>query len=275
MEGTGGYYGCINAGKGACDNKLIVRRTLTERVILTAVGEKLANAENLAYLLQRVEEKVKEMHSEVPETIRLKEVQLIAEQRQVDNFVSYIAQGRSSDAVGRALETAESRAKELAADLITLNASKERVFQAPPIEWIAERVASIQEVLEQRVEKSALILRKLLGKIRLEPVNPDIGKPYLRASTSLQALALFEIKPGSEKSEPGYSTEPDDGSNSLRWWRRRESNPRPKMLPRGRLRAYPVEFVSPRGASTGRGSTRLALVFFARKPRAGRRASPR
>jgi len=229
----GGYYGCINAGKGACDNKLIVRRTLTERVILTALSEKLGSAENLAYLLRRVEEKVKEMHGEVPETIRLKDVQLITEQRRVDNFVSYIAQGRSSEAIGRALEAAEGRAKELAADLIVLKASKEKIFKTPPIEWIAERVASIQEVLEQRVEKSALILRKLLGKIRLEPVNPDIGKPYLRASTSLQPLALFEIKPGSEKSEPGYSIEPDTGSNSLRWWRRRESNPRPKMLPRG------------------------------------------
>jgi hypothetical protein len=82
-------------------------------------------------------------------------------------------------------EAAESRAKELAADLIVLKASKEKIFKAPPIEWIAERVASIQEVLERRVEKSALTLRKLLGKIRLEPVKPDIGKPCLRATTSL------------------------------------------------------------------------------------------
>jgi len=271
----GGYYGCINAGRGACDNKLIVRRTLTERVILTAVGEKLANTENLAYLLRRVEEKVKEMCSEVPETIRLKEVQLIAEQRRVDNFVSYIARGRSSEAVGRALEAAENRAKELAADLIALRASENKMFEAPPIEWIGERVARIQEVLEQRVQKSALILRKLLGKIRLEPVKPDIGKPYLRATSSLQALSILEIKPGSDESDPGHPMEPDAGSISLRWWRRRESNPRPKMLQRGRLRAYPVEFGSPHGASTGKGSTRLALVYFTRRPRAGRRASPR
>jgi len=195
--------------------------------------------------------------------------------RRVDNFVSYIARGRSSEAVGRALEAAEGRAKELAADLIALKASKEKIFEAPPIEWIGERVACIQEVLEQRVQKSALILRKLLGKIRLEPVKPDIGKPYLRASSSLQALSILEIKPGSDESEPGHSMEPDAGSISLRWWRRRESNPRPKMLPRGLLRAYPVEFVSPRGASTGRGSTGLALVFFTRKPRAGRHASQR
>jgi site-specific DNA recombinase len=234
---TGGYYGCINAGKGACDNKLIVRRTVAERVIISALWDELANTENLAYVLKRVEEKVEEMHAEVPETIRLKEVELNAERRRVDNFVAYIAEGRSSDAVSKALEAVERRVEQLTTELSTLKASKDRIFKAPPPEWIEDRIGTIQEILERRVGKSALILRKLLGKIRLEPVKPDIGKPYLRAVSKLQALALFEIKPGSEETEPGNKIEPDKGSNSLRWWRRRELNPRPKILPYRRLRA--------------------------------------
>jgi len=138
--------------------------------------------------------------------------------RGIFNLISYIAQGRSSEAVARALEAAEGRARDLAATVIALKASEEKIFEAPPIEWIAERVAHIQELLEQRVQKSALILRKLLGKIRLEPVQPDIGKPYLRATSTIQALSILEIKPGSDQSEPGHSMEPDDGSKSLRWW---------------------------------------------------------
>jgi hypothetical protein len=51
-------------------------------------------------------------------------------------------------------------------------------------------------------------------------VMPDIGKPYLRAASTLQVLSILEIRPGSDRSEPGYSMEPDDGSKSLRWWRR-------------------------------------------------------
>lgn len=34
---NGGYYGCLAATKGACDNKTLVRRTLAEKVILEAV----------------------------------------------------------------------------------------------------------------------------------------------------------------------------------------------------------------------------------------------
>ena len=158
------------------------------------------------------------MHSEVPETIRLKEIELNAEQRRVDNFVAYIAEGRSSEAIGRAMEAAEGRVKQLSADLSILKASCDRIFKTPPLEWIEERVTTLQEILERRAGKSALILRKLLGKIHLEPVKPDIGKPYLRAVSTLQTLALIEINPGSIGKEPGISYEPELGSNSLQWW---------------------------------------------------------
>ena len=46
---SGGYYGCLGAKKGACTNKLIVRRTVAEKVILGAVREKLATPENISY----------------------------------------------------------------------------------------------------------------------------------------------------------------------------------------------------------------------------------
>ncbi len=230
---AGGYYGCLNAGKGSCDNKLLVRRTVAERIIITALGDKLANTDNLSFVLKRVEKKVREMHSEVPEKIHLKEIELSSEQRRVDNFVAYISEGRRSEAIAKALETVEKRVKELSFELRILKGSKDRMFKAPPSEWIEYRVKRIQNILERRVGKSAIIMRKLLGKIRLEPVTPDIGKPYLRAVSNLQPLALFEIKAGSDKAEPDDSNEPEDGSNSLRWWRRRESNPRPKIPQQG------------------------------------------
>jgi len=97
-----------------------------------------------------------------------------------------------------------------------LRQSRDRVFMAPPLPWIEERVATLQEVLERRTEKSALLLRKLLGKIRLEPIKPEVGRPYLRARSQLQTLALLEIEPDAKEGERGL-TAPDAGSTSLRW----------------------------------------------------------
>jgi len=38
---AGGYYGCLGAAKGACENEMLVRRKLAETVILEAVREQL------------------------------------------------------------------------------------------------------------------------------------------------------------------------------------------------------------------------------------------
>jgi hypothetical protein len=111
----------------------------------------------------------------------------------------------------------ERRVEALREQLQELRRGSEKVFQAPPIEWIEERLAGMQEVLETRTERSALLLRTLLGKIELEPTKGEIGRPYYLARTSLDSLSLLARPPGQEG--------PEGGSNSLRWWRRRESKP--------------------------------------------------
>jgi hypothetical protein len=51
-----------------------------------------------------------------------------------------------------ALSATEKKVEALKGDLNGLRSRGERVFQAPPIEWIEERVAGLKEVLEQRTE---------------------------------------------------------------------------------------------------------------------------
>jgi hypothetical protein len=111
-----------------------------------------------------------------------------------------------------------------------LRRRSEKVFQAPPVEWIEERLAGMHELLERRTERSALLLRALLGKIELEPTKGKIGRPYYMARTSLDTLSLLAPPPGQDDG-------PEGGSNSLQWWRRRESNPRPHGVQPARLRA--------------------------------------
>jgi hypothetical protein len=53
------------------------------------------------------------------------------------------------------------------------------------------------------------MLRNLLGLIRLELVTPDIGRPFYRAVTTLDTLALTEESP------PAGA---EGGSNSLQRW---------------------------------------------------------
>ena len=188
---SGGYYGCLGAAKNACDNRIMVRRSLAERVILAAVRDKLASRENLSYVLERVKEEIAKATATAPETLKLKEAEF--ERRIAGSGTSSSSwRGAGSKTLAQALLATERKVDELRAELEVLRRSQEAVLEPPPLVWLEERIARFQELLERRTAESALLLRKLLGEIRLEPVTPEVGRPYYRAKTNLDVLALVE-----------------------------------------------------------------------------------
>ncbi len=112
---------------------------------------------------------------------------------------------------------------------------KQNTFKSPPKEWMKYRLEKLHETLSKNTTASALVLRKLLGPILLEPVSePSVNyeiatllpvarndngkgfKPYYVAHTKIQTLALLDDK---------YK-----GSNRLYWRRGWDSNPRYRLL---------------------------------------------
>jgi hypothetical protein len=62
---------------------------------------------------------------------------------------------------------------------------------SPPTGWIQERLTKLKDILERHSERSGLLLRKLLGPLRLEPTCADENdRPFYKATTSLNAVAL-------------------------------------------------------------------------------------
>ena len=90
--------------------------------------------------------------------------------------------------------------------------ARNKVFQAPSIEWIENRISEFEELLQLNTSESAIALRKLLGPMKLEAQYPDVGKPYYVAHSSINALAITEPLSNSENL--------DNGSNSFQWWAR-------------------------------------------------------
>src|SRR3990172_1687298 len=219
----GGYYGCHRAAKHGCENRIIVRKSVVEKVILRELTNKLSNTDSLAYVFRRVEKMVAKEFAQSPGAAKRKEEEDKKQRQMLDNLVGYISQGRQSKAVEEALKECEQKVVQLGADLEFLGKCHTRLFKAPPKEWIEERVSSIKEVLELKTERSALLLRKLFGKIVAEPAEREDGVRYLKAKTKLQCLALLEKEPA-PKDLSAFQGVVGAGSTTFRWRALEDSN---------------------------------------------------
>ena len=86
----------------------------------------------------------------------------------------------------------ERKVDALKEELEGLRRSRDKIFQAPPREWVEERLAQLKDVLERNPDRSGLILRTFLGPLRLDPTRGDVGRSYYTARTSLNTLALLD-----------------------------------------------------------------------------------
>ena len=219
----GGYYGCRAAARRACDNHLRVRRQVAENVILAALRDRVLQPGPVSRVLDRVREEVTALCAHVPDMLRTKKAQLDQARRRATRIVKFVTEGRVTDSAALAEELAktETSVTRLQVEVEGLESASDSQVRFPSSAWIEERLAALRDLLERRTEASGLLLRRLLGRIVLEPVHPNQGRPYYVARTALDVLVLLEPP----DSDPGS----ESGASSFGWWRRRESNPRPRV----------------------------------------------
>jgi hypothetical protein len=158
--------------------------------------------------LKRTEEEIRTLLAASDDDLRIKRAELETEERRVANFVEFIAEGRGSRALGEALRASERRIGALRCEVEQLERHRGAGFEAPPRLWIEERLVRIQELLDRKTERAALLLRRYLAPMRLVPIKVDVGRPYYQVTSAVDTLALFEPCPEVEDA--------DSGSNSLR-----------------------------------------------------------
>ena len=210
VSGKGsGYYGCHNARRKSCDNKMLISRKKLESFFMQALFEKVLKPEHLELVYQKVAKEIQQQFSHIPEEIRLKKMELDKAETRIHRFIEFIAEAKATASIASALEEAEASAKRLKVEVESLEQTKNDAFEPPPMEWLTHKIDDVQNILEQKTEKSALLLRKLVGKVTLTPTVPDIGKPYYHARSKLKTFALLK--------------DSGRGSNWCGWWRWWES----------------------------------------------------
>ena len=214
VSGKGdGYYSCSGGRLRACENRLRVPRRRAEDIILGSVQHRLSQPAVLREILERLVAEVEKLCATVPASFERKTTELGQVRRRVDRLVDFIARGRESRAVAEELAVTERRVEVLEAEVEAMKRARSVEVRAPSLGWLEKRLAAFRTVLERRTAESATLLRRLLGKITLEPTQPETGAPYYVARTALDVLVLLD--------PDGPGPDPDPGARSLRWWRRR------------------------------------------------------
>jgi hypothetical protein len=68
VSGKVSGYGCLNASRRACENKVLIARKRLEDKFVAALNEKVLNPELLDQVYERTAAKVKELFAHVPES---------------------------------------------------------------------------------------------------------------------------------------------------------------------------------------------------------------
>ena len=179
---------------------------------MQALSEKILTPHHLQTIFQKVSKEVKKKRSHIPKEITLKKLELDKVETRINRFVEFVAQAKATPSLVSALEADEEKALNIKNDLKALKASQTEDLEVPPIEWISHRIKTMQNLLEKKTEKSALLLRSLVGKITLFPKTTDLGKSYYEVKSKLKTLSLLR------------NPVADSGSISLQWWREQDSN---------------------------------------------------
>ncbi|MBX7065613.1 MAG: recombinase family protein [Parachlamydiales bacterium] len=201
----GGYYGCYNAKRKTCTNKLTIRRSKVEDILLSTLKERFLTAENLKYVYDNVEKAVAKTLNEVPEELKQKRAQHEKVQAELQNLLGFIKAGNFSKLVSEAIVDAEGRSDKLQIEMKAMEFQTRNAFKAPPKEWIEHRLDKLKETLGMNTKASGLALKDLLGTIEMEAVPGECvvengnliqNKPYYLAHSTIDTLALLDEPKG-------------------------------------------------------------------------------
>lgn len=199
----GGYYGCYNAKRKTCTNKLLIPRKRLETILLNDLKEKFLTTENLKYIYENIEKTVAKTLNEVPEELRQKKHEYEKVQAELQNLLAFIKAGNFSKVVSEALIDAENRGEKVKSEVQALEFQRKNTFKAPAKEWIDFRLEKFYETLSLNTQAAGLALKELLGSIELEPIQGECivenghlieVKPFYLAHAHIQTLAPIDEK---------------------------------------------------------------------------------
>lgn len=205
------YYRCGDAHKRrTCPNRASIKEPVVSARLLAAIHGSLATPEGIAYVRERLAERLGTKAHEVRVELDERRERLVRTRQRIDRLTDLIADGERSEALLQKLRDLEGQARDEQATMATLAAQVSEAPRLPSAEQMLERVFDLPARLAQDPLRGREELRRYFrgGAVRLQP-QPD-GAWIARAE--LLPLAAF-VGLNAQRPDPEASLDPAVYSN--------------------------------------------------------------
>ena len=137
---------------------------MVEKIVINEVRWLISSPDLIRHLLEKVESEISDLYSDIPESSRRKAYELRVEKRRLTNYIKFIGEGNASRTLNHVLQESEKKVDALQTEIDGMFQARNKVFQAPSIKWIENRISEFDELLQLNTSESAIALRKLLGQ---------------------------------------------------------------------------------------------------------------
>ena len=190
-----GYLGCFNAHrKGTCKNKKSLRLDWFESSMIGLLKEWLDDKDTLKFLCYEYNKQIKNKLTHMPQQIVALQNELDKENVKISNFLDFIADGKSSNAIAGALEKAEKKKYSLEAQIKNIKAREPRALLLTPYA-MKESLNQLDEVLNMDVSSANAHIKTLFPEpVELKPIatNKKSRPYYYEAAGRIQLNRLYE-----------------------------------------------------------------------------------
>jgi hypothetical protein len=201
------YYRCVaNRKRGTCANRLSVREGLTRARVLEAIGQALASPKAIAYVRQRLAERVGSHARDAGRELAERSARLGRTEERIRGLITMQADGDRSPMVAEMRRDLEAQASQERAAIADLRTLANEPIRLPPVDLLTERVFGLRALTESPdVQSAREALRRYFkgGTITMTPEPHGDGQAYVARAEFLPLVLLTENAATPSELEPG------------------------------------------------------------------------
>jgi site-specific DNA recombinase len=202
---NGWYLFCPNYSKGLCTCQTHVRRTLAEKIILEAIGQRiLANPAWRDAVLAESRLAWTKSQRQRPGEAETTEKALVEVKRKIGRLVDGIESGTDGQEVRARLAERQREKQELEKRLTRLQAAEGNALPEPTAEWVESKLKDLGATMAGGGPAAALALRALVeGQIHIREIEPDRRRFYTQGRFTIHSTTLQNcLNPQAKDPEP-------------------------------------------------------------------------